>query len=448
MMARELANQPRQSPTEIEIKKRLGEIAELHPQGKSDRVKQQLYHALTQSVTKNPQLGQCDPNTIIIAACQAVALGLDLNPVLGEAYLVPRWNNAIRANECCFQPGYQGLVKLVRKAGQVVSIRAAIVHEGDTFRYSYTPDLVFEHIPKMQHRGSIANGKGVKAVYAIAKLSNGEMVIEVMTVDEIEEIRKVSKSAQNGPWVSFWGEMSKKTVLRRLIKGLPKYESEEGDLLAKALEYNDADYEDFSPKRIDNGTGHGSGKYASPEQSRAYLDALEKYVAKRNDDWEKQWVDDATGEIADGVRDLASTWEADSHLVRWCVDTDRLDPSIDPDNLKHNQMGRFAAIVYHRGDDRADMKKELRRFFDQKEAEKLQVVKKKNPHLFEEETTSNDVVDDGFDDLTEDNFIQEEAKEPEPVVTPPSPKPDLKKKPQQKTLVASDDPEVWPDGRE
>lgn len=135
-MARELANQPRQSPTEIEIKKRLGEIAELHPQGKSDRVKQQLYHALTQSVTKNPQLGQCDPNTIIIAACQAVALGLDLNPVLGEAYLVPRWNNAIRANECCFQPGYQGLVKLVRKAGQVVSIRAAIVHEGDTFRFT------------------------------------------------------------------------------------------------------------------------------------------------------------------------------------------------------------------------------------------------------------------------------------------------------------------------
>lgn len=447
-MARELANQ-RQNPTEVEIKNRLGEIAELHPQGKSDRVKQQLYHALTQSVTRNPQLGQCDPNTIIIAACQAVALGLDLNPVLGEAYLVPRWNNAIRANECCFQPGYQGLVKLVRKAGQVVSIRAAIVHEGDTFRYSYNPDLTFEHIPKLMQRGSIASGKGVKAVYAVAKCTNGEQVIEVMTVDEIEEIRKVSKSAQNGPWVNFWGEMAKKTVLRRLIKGLPKYEGAEGDLLAKALEYNDADYEDFSPRRIENGTDHGTGKYAKPEQVKKYLEGMEKYIAKRNNDWDAKWTDEITGEIADGVRELTSLYDAEKHLVRWCVNTDRLDQAIDADTLKHNQLGKYTAIVYHRSDaERKAIALELKKFIDDKEAEQLHVIKAKNPHLFDDEPQA--ALEGGFDDLTEDNFVQEEAKEaePEPVVVPPSPKPDIKKKTTQKTLVGDDDPEVWAKGRE
>ena len=34
-------------------------------------------------------------------------------------------------------------------------------------------------------------------------------------------MRSVSRAAKNGPWVTWWGEMARKTVLRRLMKRLP-----------------------------------------------------------------------------------------------------------------------------------------------------------------------------------------------------------------------------------
>jgi recombination protein RecT len=39
--------------------------------------------------------------------------------------------------------------------------------------------------------------------------------------DEIEAIRKRSRSGQSGPWVSDFDEMAKKTVFRRASKWLP-----------------------------------------------------------------------------------------------------------------------------------------------------------------------------------------------------------------------------------
>jgi recombination protein RecT len=42
-----------------------------------------------------------------------------------------------------------------------------------------------------------------------------------MTTAQIEAIRSRSKSKDNGPWMTDWVEMAKKTVLRRLFKMLP-----------------------------------------------------------------------------------------------------------------------------------------------------------------------------------------------------------------------------------
>jgi len=43
----------------------------------------------------------------------------------------------------------------------------------------------------------------------------------VMWRRQVEEIRKRSKASSDGPWVTDWDEMAKKTVLRRLCKLLP-----------------------------------------------------------------------------------------------------------------------------------------------------------------------------------------------------------------------------------
>jgi len=66
----------------------------------------------------------------------------------------------------------------------------------------------------------------VYAVYAIAVMKDGGEVCAVMTRDEVEGIRKRSRAANDGPWVTDWNEMAKKTVFRRLSKWLvlsPEY---------------------------------------------------------------------------------------------------------------------------------------------------------------------------------------------------------------------------------
>ena len=50
-----------------------------------------------------------------------------------------------------------------------------------------------------------------------ADLGHGEWVYERMSLKEIEDVRKCSQNP-NGVWAKWWGEMAKKSVLKRLFK--------------------------------------------------------------------------------------------------------------------------------------------------------------------------------------------------------------------------------------
>jgi recombination protein RecT len=58
-------------------------------------------------------------------------------------------------------------------------------------------------------------------VYAVARLVGGGVQFEVMSRVDIERVKAQSKAASDGPWVSHFEEMAKKTVIRRLFKYLP-----------------------------------------------------------------------------------------------------------------------------------------------------------------------------------------------------------------------------------
>lgn len=180
---------------------------------------------------RTPKLQECPPESIVMAVMQASELGLDLSPVMGEAYLIPRWNSKARVLECQFEPGYKGLVKLARQSGDVGSIRAELVREDDPFVYRYTPDLELHHQP------IVGSEAPVIAVYAVAKLGNGERLAAVLSAAEVEAIRGRSKSGDSGPWVTDWGEMAKKTAVKRLCKMLPRSLE-----LATAIDADDASY--------------------------------------------------------------------------------------------------------------------------------------------------------------------------------------------------------------
>lgn len=162
------------------------------------------------AVNSNPDLGKCTPLSIVEAIREAAALRLEPTGLLGDAYLV-RYGDKAR-----LMPGYRGLMKLARRTGDVEMIDAQVVYEGDMF------DLDLGSEPRITHRPVIDGERGkYRGAYAWARLRTGELVAEWMNYADIELVRKSSKAADNGPWVTFWGEMARKSVLRRLMKHLP-----------------------------------------------------------------------------------------------------------------------------------------------------------------------------------------------------------------------------------
>jgi recombination protein RecT len=98
------------------------------------------------------------------------------------------------------------------------------VREGDLFEYDLGD--VRHHIPYFLRRDADKPKEPGKifAAYCRATLKDGTTKTEVLSWDEVEGIRKRSRAGQSGPWVTDWGEMAKKTVIKRAHKTWPKTE--------------------------------------------------------------------------------------------------------------------------------------------------------------------------------------------------------------------------------
>ena len=114
-----------------------------------------------------------------------------------------------------WMPMIAGILKKVRNSGELKSIRAHVVHENDKFRVVLGDDEKLEHDPNY-----FDPGKPV-GVYAIAETKEEGIYREFMSFADVERVRGASRAKDSGPWVQWWGEMAKKTVLRRLAKRLP-----------------------------------------------------------------------------------------------------------------------------------------------------------------------------------------------------------------------------------
>lgn len=162
----------------------------------------------TTVLKQTPALARCTPESFLGALMTASQLGLEPGP-LGEAYLVPYGNTAT------FIPGYRGLVKLAWQSDQLADIWAEIVHENDEFSYDLGLKRDLTHRPAKGERGKPTH------VYAAARLKSGGTPFVVMAVDEVEAIRSRSKAKNNGPWVTDWPAMARKTAVKQLSKWLP-----------------------------------------------------------------------------------------------------------------------------------------------------------------------------------------------------------------------------------
>ena len=170
-----------------------------------------------QAITKNEYLmkiANLNPASLRNAVTNVAAIGLSLNPATAFAYIVPRDNQA------CLDISYKGLIKLATDSGAIQWAQAENVYSNDTFTYNGpTENPMHSYDPFTKDRGEYQGS------YCIARTAGGDVLVEVMTASEINEIRDKSdmyKRTKRGPWKDFPGEMRKKTVIKRASKTWPK----------------------------------------------------------------------------------------------------------------------------------------------------------------------------------------------------------------------------------
>lgn len=164
-----------------------------------------------QSIEASDYLQKCPIASFRKAIVNVASIGLSLNPAEKLAYLVPRDNKA------CLDISYRGLVKIATDSGSIVWAKAILVRKEDTFKFlsvDEKPVHDFDAFASEEDRGKVVGG------YSIAKLHNGDYLVDTMPMSEIDDVRKTSKAA-NGPWKTWPEEMMKKTLLRRGSKSWP-----------------------------------------------------------------------------------------------------------------------------------------------------------------------------------------------------------------------------------
>lgn len=179
-----------------------------------------------EAMTKNSYLfsvAQKNPDSLYAAMTKVAAVGLSLNSAMQYAYLVPRSRKVGNQYipEVCLDISYKGLIKIATDTGAIKWAKAEIVRESDVFNYK-GPCEKPEHIcdPFKSDRGKYIG------VYCIAKTSEDDYLVEIMTEAECMEIASKSEAFKknSGPWAEFGGEMRKKAVIKRASKTWPRTE--------------------------------------------------------------------------------------------------------------------------------------------------------------------------------------------------------------------------------
>lgn len=175
-----------------------------------------LERAIINSINENPTLAKCTPASIFLASVKAFSLGLEPGGALQECYLVPFWNSKKGQNEAQFMPSYRGLQNLARRSGEIPILYPKTVFMEDFFVVEEGTERKIIHKPDYTKK----RGNPI-CYYAVFTVKTGEIDFEVMSIDEINSIKAISKSADSGPWVTYYNEMAKKTVMKRLLKRAP-----------------------------------------------------------------------------------------------------------------------------------------------------------------------------------------------------------------------------------
>lgn len=182
----------------------------------------QLVRDALTALRMTPKLAECEHDSVLGSLMTCAQLGLRPG-VLGHAFLLPFWDGRNRGFKAQLVIGYQGMIELAHRSGQIRSLIARTVYEHDTF------DVDYGLADSLVHKPNLFGDRGDPvAYYAIAKFNSGGHAFIVMTHREMLAYRDLHAKARNregkifGPWVDNFEGMALKTTIRQLAKYMPK----------------------------------------------------------------------------------------------------------------------------------------------------------------------------------------------------------------------------------
>ncbi len=155
-----------------------------------------------------------DRQSVVNAVTNIAAIGISLNPAKKQAYLVPR------KGKICLDISYMGLIDLAVQSGSILWAQADLVYANDAFTlngFDRPPTHSFN--PFSKERGEMIGA------YVVVKTHSGDYLTDCMSKADIDSIKNRSESVKAGkssPWDTDYGEMAKKTVVKRAYKYWPK----------------------------------------------------------------------------------------------------------------------------------------------------------------------------------------------------------------------------------
>ena len=183
------------------------------------------------TLNKNPKLLQADKTSLMQTFMKAAQDGLYLD---GKEAAAVQYGQQVN-----YIPMVEGIIKVLHNSGLIKTISAEVVYSNDLFDYELGTT------PKITHKPLITGDRGKPiCVYAVAVTTNGGEYYEVMNMADIEKCRAVSKasSSPHSPWVKWFDQMAKKTVIHRIAKRLPK-----NDAISSVVSIDDDNFVDITP---------------------------------------------------------------------------------------------------------------------------------------------------------------------------------------------------------
>ncbi len=155
------------------------------------------------------KVARSNPSSAQNAIINVAAIGITLNPAAKLAYLVPR-DGAVNLDI-----SYMGLLHLAMTTGSIMWGQCKLVYDADTYESNGLDTAPTHKYNAFKERGSVVGG------YCTVKTSQGDYLTEEMSLEEIKAVEATSR-AKNGPWKTHWGEMARKTIVKRASKYWPK----------------------------------------------------------------------------------------------------------------------------------------------------------------------------------------------------------------------------------